>query len=92
MPHNVQWTEFWENINQLQEIANAFNEVQNDTVSTIFNSWVSSLVENLETKVEAISFKLEMCSNEVHCTTFKEHFRSDLTPPQMTYAMITLVQ
>ena len=88
---NEEREELTENINQLQEIANAFNEVQNDIVSTIFNSWVSSLIEIWETKVEAISFKLEICSNEVHCTKFKEIFRSDLTPPQMTYAMITMV-
>lgn len=88
---NEEREELTENINQLRKIANAFNEAQNDTVSTIFNSWVSSLIEVWETKVEAISFKLEMCSNEVHCTKFKEIFRSDLTPPQMTYAIITMV-
>jgi len=50
--------ELRENINQLQEIANAFNEAQNDTVSTIFNSWASSLVEVMEAKVEAIHSRI----------------------------------
>ena len=71
---NEEREELTENINQLQEIANAFNEAQNDTVSTIFNSWASSLIEVLEAKVEAHSFKLEMC-NEVNwgnCKIFGE--------------------
>ena len=66
--------QFNQDINQLQEIANAFNEAQNDTVSTIFHSWASSLIEVVEAKVEVHSFKLEMC-NEVnwgYCNIFGE--------------------